>query len=146
VVVSGEFFSPFPNPKLHTDNFQKSLPHMGPSSSIILLTTSLTAISSISPAYLLYVATKGAIEQITRVLAKDLGRRGITVNAVGPGPTATDMFFEGKSPELVRQLESLSPFGRLGTPEEIAGVVAFLAGEGARWVSGQVLRVNGGAA
>lgn len=83
---------------------------------------------------------------MTRVLAKDLGRKGIRVNCVAPGPTATDMFLEGKSQELVREIAGGNPFGRLGMPEEIAGVIGFLCGEGSLWVSGQVLRANGGMA
>jgi 3-oxoacyl-[acyl-carrier protein] reductase len=77
--------------------------------------------------------------------AKDLAHnRKIRVNAVAPGPTATDLFFDGKSPELIKTIQSWNPFGKLGTPEEIASTVAFLAGEGGKWVNGQVLYVNGG--
>lgn len=98
------------------------------------------------PNYLLYLTTKGAVEQMTRVMAKDLGRKGITVNCVGPGPIATDMFLEGKSEELIKTIASWNPFQRLGTPEEIARVMAFLAGPDGQWVNGQVLKVNGGMA
>lgn len=116
---------------------------MSPGSRIILLSTSLTTLSGITPNYLLYAATKGSIEQMTRVLAKDLGRKGITVNCVAPGPTATDMFMAGKPEQLVKMLAGLNPFNRLGKPEDVAGVMGFLATEQSAWVSGQVVRVNG---
>lgn len=95
------------------------------------------------PDYLLYAATKGAIEQMTRVMAKGLATRGITVNAVGPGPTATELFFKGKSEAQIDALKKMNPFGRLGEPAEIANMVAFLAGPESRWVSGQTYLVNG---
>ncbi|KAF2002045.1 NAD(P)-binding protein [Amniculicola lignicola CBS 123094] len=123
---------------------QKAVPHMAPGSSIILLSTSLCASSTVTPPYLLYVSTKGSIEQMLRVLAKDLGRKGIRVNGIAPGPTGTELFFKGKSEELVKMIANGNPFGRLGTPEEIAGAMAFLAGSGSGWVNGQVVRVNGG--
>ncbi|KAH7066344.1 hypothetical protein BKA63DRAFT_524214 [Paraphoma chrysanthemicola] len=123
---------------------QKALPHMPSGSHIILLSTSLCAVSTITPNYLLYASSKGAIEQMTRVLAKDLGQRGINVNAVAPGPTGTDLFFEGKKQETIDLIASWNPFKRLGKPEEIAEAVAWLAGDGGRWVNGQILRVNGG--
>lgn len=125
---------------------QKAAPHMAAGSHVILLSTSLTAISGVAPNYLLYVATKGAIDQMTRVLAKDLGRKGISVNAVAPGPTATELFFKGKSEQMLKGIASLNPHNRLGTPEDIAGTIAFLSGDASNWVNGQVLRVNGGAA
>lgn len=86
--------------------------------------------------------TKGAIEQMTRVLAKDLGRQQIYVNAIAPGPTATNMFLDGKSPELLEKIASWSPHNRIGQPEEVAQTIAYLSES--PWVSGQVLRVNGG--
>ncbi|KAF3003153.1 hypothetical protein E8E13_008911 [Curvularia kusanoi] len=95
---------------------QKALPHMGPSSRIVLLSTSLCNWSSLTPNYLLYVTSKGAIEQMVRVMAKDLGSRGITVNCVAPGPTGTDLFFQGKSKELVQRIAGANPFGRIGEP------------------------------
>jgi len=123
---------------------QKALPHLATGSHVVLLSTSLCASSTITPNYLLYTSSKGAIEQMTRILAKDLGTRGINVNAVAPGPTGTDLFYKGKSDELVKTIASSNPFKRLGTPEEIAKAIVFLCGDGGSWVSGQILRVNGG--
>jgi 3-oxoacyl-[acyl-carrier protein] reductase len=94
--------------------------------------------------YSVYAATKSAVETMTAVLSKELRGRRITVNAVAPGPTATDLFLNGKSSELVDRLAKMNPMERLGTPEDIASVVAFLVGPDGGWVNGQVLRANGG--
>ncbi|RPA92216.1 NAD(P)-binding protein [Choiromyces venosus 120613-1] len=125
---------------------QAAVPHMSAGGRVIFFSSSLTAASSVAPGYLLYLSTKGAIEQMTRVLAKDLGRRGITVNCVSPGPTGTELFYAGKSQAVVDTIASLTPANRIGRPEEIADVVGFLAGEGSAWVNGQNIRVNGGMA
>jgi 3-oxoacyl-[acyl-carrier protein] reductase len=94
--------------------------------------------------YGVYAATKAAIETMTAVLSKELRGRSITVNAVAPGPVATDLFLNGKSPELIDRLARMNPLERLGTPEDIASAVAFLAGPDGGWINGQVLRPNGG--
>jgi 3-oxoacyl-[acyl-carrier protein] reductase len=94
--------------------------------------------------YGVYAATKAAIETMTAVLSKELRGRSITANAVAPGPTATDLFLNGKSPELVDRLAKMNPLERLGTPEDIAASVAFLAGPDGAWINGQTLRPNGG--
>lgn len=128
------------------DSAQKATPHMAPGSRIILFSTTLCTASTVTPNYLAYVSSKGAIEQMTRVLSKDLARKGIMVNCVAPGPTATDLFMQGKSEQVLKMIAGFNPQGRIGKPEEIAGVVGFLAGESASWVTGQTVRVNGGMA
>jgi 3-oxoacyl-[acyl-carrier protein] reductase len=95
------------------------------------------------PGYAVYAATKGAIEVMTNILAKEMRGRNITVNAVAPGPTATALFLDGKSPETIERLAKAAPLERLGTPDDIANAVALLAGPNG-WVNGQTLRVNGG--
>lgn len=95
------------------------------------------------PGYTAYAASKGAVEAMTLILARELRGRDITVNAVAPGPTATALFLDGKDEETVSKLAAQAPLERLGRPEDIAEVVSFLAGP-ARWVNGQVLRANGG--
>ncbi|UEP27182.1 MULTISPECIES: SDR family oxidoreductase [unclassified Burkholderia] len=96
------------------------------------------------PTYGVYVATKAAVEGLTQVLAQEMRGRGISVNAVAPGPVATELFLQGKSPEQVDRLAKMNPLERLGQPADIAGVVAFLAGPDGAWVNGQILRANGG--
>lgn len=95
------------------------------------------------PGYSSYVATKGAVEQMTRVFAKEVGARGINVNAVLPGPTNTELFTKGKSQELIDRLASQNAFNRIGEPEDISKVVVFLAGDSAKWISGQTIGING---
>ncbi|KAF7960762.1 hypothetical protein EAE96_000435 [Botrytis aclada] len=125
---------------------QKSVPHMAPGSRIILFSTTQCHASTVTPQYLTYIMSKGAIEQMTRALSKDLARKDIMVNAVAPGPTATELFFRGKSDQLLKTLAGLNPQDRLGEPDEIAEVVAFLSSEASSWVTGQTLQVNGGMA
>ena len=129
---------------------------------IIFFSSSLTAASStyhpslfelpslnksfctgVTPNALCYLATKGAIEQISRVLAKDLGARGITVNTISPGPVDTPMFREGKPQNIIDSIARQSPSRRLGEPDDIAPLVGFLASQGAQWITGQNIRVNG---
>ncbi len=98
------------------------------------------------PGYAVYNATKAAVEAMTHVFAKELRGRDITVNAVAPGPVATDLFLSGKSDELVAQFAKMPPLERLGQPGDIANVVALLVGPAAGWVNGQILRANGGLA
>ncbi|MET9132880.1 SDR family oxidoreductase [Streptomyces antibioticus] len=110
---------------------------------IINFSTSVTRLQF--PAYGAYAASKGAVEAMTLVLARELRGKDITVNAVAPGPTATPLFLEGKDEATVENLSKAAPLERLGTPDDIAEAVAFLAGP-ARWVNGQVLYANGGLA
>ena len=97
-----------------------------------------------TPGTAAYAAAKAAVEVFTRVAAKELGTRGITVNAVAPGATDTDMIRSVNSPEALAQMAAASPSGRLGAPEDVADVVAWLASDAARWVTGQTIHANGG--
>jgi len=133
VNVKGQYFL--------TQEAAKYIPDGG---RVIFFSTSLTAVSTIMPIYLLYAATKGAVEQMSRVLAKDLGRRSITVNTISPGPTATDGFYTGKTEPILKAISAAHPAGRIAQPNEIADVVVFIASPESSWVNGQNLRVNGG--
>ncbi|KAK6086197.1 short-chain dehydrogenase [Seiridium cupressi] len=108
---------------------QKAVPHMSTGGRIIFISTG--------------IAKNSAVEQITRVLSKELGAKGITVNAVAPGPTATELFMEGKPEAMIKGIQAQSPFNRLGDPSEIANVVAFIASPESAWVSGQIIGANG---
>jgi len=105
---------------------------------------STSAIGLAMPGYAVYGAAKAAIETMTNIFAKEMRGKSISVTAVAPGPTATDLFLDGKPPELVERLAKAAPLERLGTPEDIANTVAFLVGPQGEWVNGQTLRVNGG--
>ena len=107
---------------------------------------SSSALALNMPGYAIYNASKAAVESFTHVFAKELRGRRITVNAVAPGPVATELFLNGKTDEQVQQFARMPPLERLGQPEDIAGVVAFLVGPDAGWINGQVLRANGGLA
>ena len=109
---------------------------------IINISTSVTKM--MLPNYGLYAASKGAVEQLTKVLAKELGPRGISVNAISPGPTDTELFREGKTEEQIQQMGAMAAFNRIGTPEDIAGAVALLVSAEASWISGQDICANGG--
>ncbi|PKR50005.1 SDR family oxidoreductase [Thalassospira povalilytica] len=107
---------------------------------------STTALHLKLPGYAVYNATKAAVEAMTAVYAKELRGRHITVNAVAPGPVATELFLNGKTDEQIAQFAKMPPLERLGQPEDIAGVVSFLAGSDSGWVDGQTIRANGGLA
>ena len=109
-----------------------------------IITVSTSVLGMNFPSYGAYAASKAAGEVLTRILAHELRGRGITVNAVAPGPTGTELFFEGKTQEQIDRLAKLAPMERLGTPEDIANVISFLAGLEGGWINAQTLRANGG--
>jgi 3-oxoacyl-[acyl-carrier protein] reductase len=123
---------------------QLAFEHLADGGRIVTISSSTTAL--MLPGYAVYDATKGAVEQFTHILAKEFGPRRITVNAVSPGATETETYRIGKSEQFLVSLEAMSAFGRLGHPDEIAAVVAFLASDAAGWVTAQNIRVNGGTA
>lgn len=98
------------------------------------------------PTYASYCATKAAVEQLTRIFAKEVGQRGITVNVVSPGPTNTELFTEGKSEADIQRMAAMAALGRIGQPEDIANLVLFLASDEAGWISAQNIGANGGLA
>ncbi len=109
---------------------------------IVLFSSSVIGTSF--PNYGGYIASKAGVEGLTKVLSKELGQRKITVNAVAPGPVATQLFLKGKSDEVIANIAKMNPMGRIGEVSDIVGIVAFLAGPEGGWINGQVLRVNGG--
>ncbi|KAK1582849.1 hypothetical protein Q3G72_018850 [Acer saccharum] len=109
---------------------------------IIMLSTSL--VGSLMPGYGAYTASKAAVETLVKILAKELKGTGITANCVAPGPIATEMFFDGKTEEMVKKSIEQCPHGRLGETKDVAPVVGFLATDASEWINGQVIRVNGG--
>lgn len=109
-----------------------------------IINFSSSVVGLLQPTYAVYAATKAGVEAITSVLAKELCGRNITVNAVAPGPTATDLFLKGKPQDVVDRLAKVAPLERLGQPADIAATVSFLAGADAGWINGQTLRANGG--
>lgn len=116
--------------------------HIGKDGRIIALSSSVLAKNF--PTYGPYIASKAGVEGLVHVLTNELRGREVTVNAVAPGPTGTDLFLKGKSQEQIDQLSKLAPLERLGQPEDIARVISFLAGPDGAWVNGQIIRVNGG--
>ncbi|TCV96803.1 SDR family oxidoreductase [Biostraticola tofi] len=111
-----------------------------------IINLSSTTLALNMPGYAIYNGTKAAVEAFTRVFAKELRGRQITVNAVAPGPVATELFLNGKTDEQIQTFANMPPLERLGQPEDIAGVVSFLAGKDGGWVNGQIVRANGGLA
>ena len=116
--------------------------HTAPGGRIIAFSSSVLAKSF--PTYGPYIASKAGVEGLVHVLANELRGRNVTVNAVAPGPVATDLFLRGKSEDQIAELGRLAPLERLGQPADIASVVSFLAGPDGGWVNSQVLRANGG--
>lgn len=111
---------------------------------VISLSSTVTRL--MLPGYGAYAASKGAVEQLTRVFAREVGERGITANIVSPGPVNTEMFTTGKSEETIKRMAAMSFLGRVGEPEDIARVVLFLVSNEAGWVTGQNISASGGAA
>lgn len=111
---------------------------------VISLSSTVTRL--MLPGYGAYAASKGAVEQLTRVFAREVGERGITANIVSPGPVNTEMFTTGKSEETIKRMAAMSFLGRVGEPEDVARVVLFLASDEAGWVTGQNISASGGAA
>lgn len=109
-----------------------------------IINVSSTVTRLMMPTYSIYSATKSAVEQLTRVFAKEIGSRGITVNSVSPGPTNTQLFTEGKNEETIKRLASMTALERIGEPEDIARVVLFLASDDSAWITAQNIGVNGG--
>jgi 3-oxoacyl-[acyl-carrier protein] reductase len=121
---------------------QQAVRRLRPGGALINFSSSVVGLAF--PGYAAYAATKGAVEAMTMVLARELRGRDVTVNAVAPGPTATALFLDGKDEETIARLAAQPPLERLGTPDDIAATVAVLAGPDGRWINGQVVRVNGG--
>ena len=109
-----------------------------------LINLSSSVVGLAIPTYSVYAASKGGVEAMTLILARELRGRDVTVNTVAPGPTATDLYLDGKDQETIDRAAQAPPLQRLGTPEDVANVVAFLAGPDGHWINGQVLRSNGG--
>ncbi|HTT91541.1 MAG TPA: SDR family oxidoreductase [Acidimicrobiales bacterium] len=121
---------------------QQAARRLRPGGSIVNFSSSVVGTSF--PTYSVYAASKGAVEALTLILARELRGRDVTVNTVAPGPTATHLFLDGKDEETISHLANAVPLERLGTPTDIAEVVAFLTSPAGHWVNGQTLRVNGG--
>ncbi|NOW89871.1 SDR family oxidoreductase [Clostridium beijerinckii] len=121
---------------------QQAMKHMENNGRIINFSTSV--VGSMFPTYSVYAATKGAVEQITRQLAKEFGPKKITINAVAPGPINTELFNVGKTDEQIEAIRQMNSFGRIGEPDDIANAIEFLVSDKAQWITGQTLRINGG--
>ncbi|MDC0932510.1 SDR family oxidoreductase [Arcobacteraceae bacterium] len=121
---------------------QLAMKYMKDNGRIINISTSVT--SAMFPSYSVYAATKGAVEQITRQLAKEFGSKGITINAIAQGPVKTELFMKEKSEQQIEMLSKMNSFGRLGEPEDIADVIELLVSDKSHWITGQTIKINGG--
>jgi NAD(P)-dependent dehydrogenase (short-subunit alcohol dehydrogenase family) len=144
--VTEEIFNDFLNVHYKSVYFltQKSLPYLKNGGRIINLSSGTTRFAN--PGYSVYASMKGAIEVFTKYLAKELGSRGICANVVAPGPVETDFNNAAirNNPQLKGGLSTITPLGRVGQPDDIGGVVAFLCSEDAKWINGQRIEVSGG--
>ena len=122
--------------------FCEAAKHIADGGRIIAFSSSVLA--KAFPTYGAYVASKAGVEGLVHVLANELGKRKVTVNAVAPGPVATELFTKGKTQEEMDKIAQMAPLGRIGQPDDITGVVSFLAGPDGAWINSQVLRANGG--
>ncbi|MGI5144926.1 SDR family oxidoreductase [Plantactinospora sp. CA-294935] len=121
---------------------QQAVRRLRPGGALVNFSSSVVGLAF--PNYSAYAASKGAVEAMTLVLAREMRGRDVSVNAVAPGPTATDLFLQANSEQRIAQLAGQAPLERLGTPDDVAEVVAFLTSPAGHWVNGQVLRANGG--
>lgn len=121
---------------------RQAMMHMAPGGTIVNFSTSVAG--AMLPGYSVYAATKGAVEQLTRQLAKEFGPKDIVINCIAPGQVATELFLNGKTEEQVDSYRRMNAFGRLGEPEDIANAIDLLVSDKARWMTGQTIRVNGG--
>jgi Dehydrogenases with different specificities (related to short-chain alcohol dehydrogenases) len=128
----------------NANRFQKAVPHIPPSSSIVFISSDVTETSSLPPHFLLYTATKGAVNQMVRALARGLAKQGIRVNAVFPVVTGTELFFKLNSEETIQMLAEINPFKRIGESDDIAAGVSLFWRKENGWVTGQILTSNGG--
>jgi 3-oxoacyl-[acyl-carrier protein] reductase len=124
------------------NNLRQAAMRLRPGGRIVNFSSSV--IGLYQPTYAVYAAAKAGVEAMTHILAKELGKKGITVNAIAPGPVATELFLKGKEQSQIDQVSKMIPLGRLGEPEDIARAVSFLVGPDGAWINGQVLRANGG--
>ena len=123
------------------NTLREAATHLAEGGSIINFSSSTTRL--MMPTYAAYCASKGAVEQLTRVFAKEMGPRNITVNTISPGPVNTELFTKGKPQEVIDRIASMAAFNRIGEPQDIADAVLFLASDQARWISGQNIGANG---
>lgn len=121
---------------------QQAMKYMEANGRIINFSTSVT--STMFPAYSVYAASKGAVEQITRQLAKEFGPKGITINAIAPGSVKTKLFMQGKTEQQIEMFSKMNSFGRLGEPEDIADIIELLISDKSHWITGQTIKINGG--
>ncbi len=109
-----------------------------------IIAFSSSALAKSFPTYGAYIASKAGVEGLVHVLANELRGRNVTVNAMAPGPVATELFLKGKTEAQINEFKKIPPLERLGRPEDVAGVVSFLAGPDGGWINSQVVRANGG--